>query len=33
MPDDAFMTLILDAGAMEGVSGVAAYRAEFNEAV
>ena len=33
LPDDAFMTLILDAGAMEGVSGVAAYRAEFNEAV
>jgi putative acetyltransferase len=31
--DEAFMALILDARAIEGVSGVAAYRAEFNEAV
>jgi putative acetyltransferase len=33
IPDEAFMVLILDAGVMEGVSGVAAYRDEFNEAM
>jgi putative acetyltransferase len=33
VPDEAFMVLILDAGVMEGVSGVAAYRDEFNEAM
>jgi putative acetyltransferase len=32
VPDEAFMALGLDAVAMNGVSGVAAYRAEFNEA-
>jgi putative acetyltransferase len=31
MPDDAFMVLILDEHAMAGVSGVARYRAEFDE--
>jgi putative acetyltransferase len=29
MPDAAFMVLVLDAGAMTGVSGVARYREEF----
>ena len=33
VPDEAFMVLILDANAMEGVSGVAKYRDEFSEAV
>lgn len=33
IPDAAFMVLILDAGAMANVSGVARYREEFNEAV
>lgn len=33
IPDEAFMVLILDADAMEGVTGVAAYRDEFNEAM
>jgi putative acetyltransferase len=33
VPDEAFMVLILDEAAMEGVSGVAEYRAEFNAAV
>jgi putative acetyltransferase len=32
MPDAAFMVLILDAPAMAEVSGVAKYRAEFDEA-
>ena len=31
IPDEAFMVVILDAHAMAGVSGVAAYRDEFNE--
>jgi putative acetyltransferase len=31
VPDAAFMVLILDANAMTGVSGVARYRAEFDE--
>jgi putative acetyltransferase len=33
IPDEAFMVLILDGDAMEGVTGVAEYRDEFNEAV
>ena len=33
VPDEAFMILILDAAALAGVSGVAEYRAEFDEAV
>ena len=33
MPDEAFMALILDAQAMSGVTGVARYREEFNDAV
>jgi putative acetyltransferase len=33
VPDEAFMVLVFDADAMEGVSGVAAYRDEFNEAM
>ena len=33
VPDEAFMVLILDALAMEGLSGVVRYRDEFNEAV
>jgi putative acetyltransferase len=32
-PDEAFMVLILDRDAMDGVSGVAQYRAEFGAAV
>ena len=32
VPDAAFMVLALDAQAMAGVSGVASYREEFNEA-
>jgi putative acetyltransferase len=31
VPDEAFMALILDQGAMAGVSGVARYRPEFSE--
>jgi putative acetyltransferase len=33
VPDEAFMVLILDADAMQGVTGVVRYRDEFNEAV
>lgn len=33
VPDEAFMVLILDARHMEGVSGVAMYRGEFDAAV
>ena len=32
VPDDAFMVRILDAGAMDGVTGIARYRPEFDEA-
>lgn len=32
IPDAAFMVLVLDRRAMEGVSGVVRYRDEFNEA-
>jgi putative acetyltransferase len=32
IPDDAFMVLVLDETAMAGVSGVARYRAEFDDA-
>ncbi|MHC4626683.1 MAG: GNAT family N-acetyltransferase [Planctomycetota bacterium] len=33
VPDDAFMVVMLDREAMEGVSGVARYRDEFDEAM
>jgi putative acetyltransferase len=33
VPDEAFMILILDEDAMKGVSGVARYRDEFDEAM
>ena len=33
VPDEAFMVLIFDKEAMEGVSGVARYRDEFNDAM
>jgi len=33
VPDEAFMILVLDESAMAGVSGVARYRKEFDEAV
>lgn len=33
VPADAFMVLIMDEIAMKGVSGVARYRDEFNEAM
>lgn len=33
VPDEAFMVLILDDNIMEGVSGIARYRDEFNEAM
>jgi putative acetyltransferase len=33
VPDEAFMILILDEKAMEGISGVARYRIEFDEAM
>lgn len=33
VPDEAFMILILDREAMQGVSGVARYRKEFDEAM
>ena len=32
VPDEAFMVLVLDPDAMSGVSGVARYRREFDEA-
>ena len=32
VPDDAFMVLLLDEASMAGVSGVARYRGEFDEA-
>jgi putative acetyltransferase len=32
MPDEAFMALMLDPRAMTGVSGIARYRDEFNDA-
>lgn len=31
VPDEAFMVLILNEKAMEGISGVARYRSEFDE--
>jgi putative acetyltransferase len=33
VPDEAFMIIILDKEIMKGVSGVAKYRDEFNEAI
>jgi putative acetyltransferase len=33
VPDEAFMVLVLDPPAMEGVSGMACYRSEFDAAV
>ena len=33
VPDNVFMVLVLDADAMEGVSGVARYRDEFDQAM
>lgn len=30
MPDEAFMVIVLDEGAMKGVTGVARYRGEFD---
>lgn len=33
VPDDVFMILILDAQAMAGVTGIARYRPEFDEAM
>ena len=33
MPDDAFMVMIIDESAMKGISGIAKYRDEFNEAM
>jgi len=33
VPDEAFMVLVLDECAMEGVSGVASYRDEFDQAM
>lgn len=33
VPDDAFMILSLDEAALKGISGVARYRAEFDEAM
>jgi putative acetyltransferase len=33
VPEEAFMAVILDHGAMEGVSGVVRYRDEFDEAM
>ncbi|MCJ7784239.1 MAG: hypothetical protein MUP41_09915 [Desulfobacterales bacterium] len=32
-PDEAFMILVLDQGALEGVSGIAKYRPEFASAI
>ena len=33
VPDEAFMALVLDRTAMAGISGVAKYRSEFDEAM
>jgi len=33
VPDEAFMILVLDEGAMESITGIARYRAEFDEAM
>jgi putative acetyltransferase len=33
IPDEAFMILVFDKKALEGVQGVAKYREEFNEAM
>ena len=33
VPDDAFMVMIIDESAMKGISGIAKYRDEFNEAM
>ncbi|MFC1889698.1 hypothetical protein ACFL4G_08090 [Thermodesulfobacteriota bacterium] len=33
VPDGAFMALILDEAAMAGVTGIARYRDEFDEAM
>ena len=33
VPDEAFMVLILNKSAMEGISSVVKYRSEFNEAM
>lgn len=33
VPDEAFMVMVMDPSAMEGVYGVASYRAEFDEAM
>ncbi len=33
VPDEAFMILVLDRGALEGVSGIAKYRPEFASAI
>jgi len=33
VPDEAFMVMVMDKNVLEGVSGVAKYRDEFNEAM
>jgi len=33
VPDEAFMVIVMDQAALEGISGVARYRAEFDEAM
>ena len=33
VPDEAFMVIVMNQTALEGISGVAKYRAEFNEAM
>ncbi len=33
VPDDAFMVLVLNKSAKAGISGVARYRSEFDEAM
>ena len=33
LPDDAFMVMIIDESVMKGISGIAKYRDEFNEAM
>lgn len=33
VPDEAFMVIVMDKTALVGVSGVAKYRAEFDEAM
>jgi putative acetyltransferase len=33
VPDEAFMILIMNQASLEGVSGIAKYRKEFNEAM